>query len=468
MPDIYGILSVGSRALLTQQKAIDVTGQNIANVNTPGYSRQRVVMQASTPIAFSPGQMGTGVEATEIQRVYDRFVGSQINTETQSMGRWESRESALQRAELIFNETDGSGLSNAMSEFWNAWQDLATNPSGYAERTVLLSKSETLAQTFNTMADNLVQIQKDCDARISGTVAEINTLAGQIADLNDKIGQVEVAGQDSNDYRDQRDQLLTELAEKIDITTYEGSYGRVSVQIADGRPLVEGSSSWALTTVTNAEGHADVSWMNRDGTAVDITDAIRGGEVKGWLEARDGDVQGYLDRLDELADAIITEVNNLHGAGFGTAIDPLTGTTVTGGNFFAGADASSMGMDAAVAADVGRIAAASTAGAPGDGTQAAAIAELAQQTLMSAGSASFDEFYTSLVSAVGNDVSTASTNRTYQETMVNHLTDYRESVSGVNLDEEMINLVKFQHAYEAAAKLISTVDEMLETVLNMA
>jgi flagellar hook-associated protein 1 FlgK len=231
---------------------------------------------------------------------------------------------------------------------------------------------------------------------------------------------------------------------------------------------VEGSSSWALTTVTNAEGHADVSWMNRDGTAVDITDAIRGGEVKGWLEARDGDVQGYLDRLDELADAIITEVNNLHGAGFGTAIDPLTGTTVTGGNFFAGADASSMGMDAAVAADVGRIAAASTAGAPGDGTQAAAIAELAQQTLMSAGSASFDEFYTSLVSAVGNDVSTASTNRTYQETMVNHLTDYRESVSGVNLDEEMINLVKFQHAYEAAAKLISTVDEMLETVLNMA
>jgi flagellar hook-associated protein 1 FlgK len=468
MPDIYGIMSVGSRALLTQQKAIDVTGQNIANVNTPGYSRQRVVMQASTPIAFTPGQMGTGVQAAEIQRIYDRFVGSQINTETQSLGRWEARESGLQRAELIFNESDGAGLSNALSEFWNAWQDLANNPTGYAERTGLLSKSETVARSFNSMADNLVQIQQDCDANISGTVEEINILARQIVDLNDKISQVEVAGQNSNDYRDQRDQLLVQLAEKIDIRTYEDNFGRVSVQIADGRPLVESPYAWQLGTVPNGDGHASVVWMNRDGTTADITDAIQGGQLKGWLEVRDGDVQGYLERLDELANGIMTEVNGLHSGGYGTSIDPFTGAPVTGVDFFIGSGAAGMLVNPAVAGDVGLIAAAGTAaGVPGDGSQAVAIAGLVQQPLMSAGAASFDDFYTSLVSAVGNDVRTASANCSYQGAMVKHLEDYRESVAGVNLDEEMINLVKFQHAYEAAAKLITTVDEMLETVMNM-
>lgn len=468
MPDIYGIMSVATRSLLTQQKAIDVTGQNIANVNTPGYSRQRVVMETSAPIAFTPGQMGTGVKAAEIQRIYDRFVGGQINAETQSLGRWEAREGALQRAELVFNDADGAGLSQAMSDFWNAWQDLANNPSGYPERSALLSKGDTLARAFNTMAGNLVQIQQDYDANIRGTVEQINMLSGQIADLNDKISQVEVAGQNSNDYRDQRDQLLVQLAERIDIRTYEDNFGRVSVQLADGRPLVDGSLQWDLGTVTNAAGHADVVWTNRDGTAADITGTIQGGQLKGWLEVRDGDVQGYLDRLNALAAGIMNEVNALHRSGFGTTLDPLTGNPVTGTDFFAGADAAGMALNPIVAGDVGRIAAAaSAAGVPGDGTQALAVASLFQQPLMQGGTASFDDYYNTLVSTVGNDVRTAGASREYQEAMVHHLEDYRESVSGVNLDEEMINLIRFQHAYEAAAKLITTVDELLETVMNM-
>ena len=141
MPDIYGILSTATRSLLTQQKAIDVTGQNIANVNTPGYSRQRVVMEPSTPINFEPGQMGTGVKAAEIQRIYDGFIGSQINGENATLGQWEATESGLARIELIFNESSGVGLEQAMSAFWSAWQDLANNPSGYPERTALLARS---------------------------------------------------------------------------------------------------------------------------------------------------------------------------------------------------------------------------------------------------------------------------------------------------------------------------------------
>jgi len=468
MPDIYGILNVATRSLLTQQKAIDVTGQNIANVNTPGYSRQRVVMEPSTPINFEPGQMGTGVKAAEIQRIYDSFIGGQISGENSKLGQWEATESGLSRIELIFNESSGAGLEEAMSQFWAAWQDLASDPSGYPERTALLTRSQTLARTFNTMSANLQQIQVDYDQTIVGTVDEINGISRQIVDLNEKISQVEVAGQNSNDYRDRRDQLLKELSNLIDINTYENDRGQVTVMTSGGNPLVQSPYAYELSTVTNADGLQDVVWMNQGGTAIDITDSIGGGELKGWLDVRDGFAQDYLDRLDDLASTMATEVNSIHQAGFGMTNDPTTGAPVTGQPFFTGTTAATIEVDASIVGDVNRIAAAATAATvPGDNTNAIAMANLQGQLTMNGSSTTFDSYYSALASGVGNDVSNASANHEYEAAMVSHLESYRESVSGVSLDEEMVNLVKFQHAYEAAAKLITTVDDMLNTVLGM-
>ena len=468
MPDIYGILNVATRSLLTQQKAIDVTGQNIANVNTPGYSRQRVVMEPSTPINFEPGQMGTGVKAAEIQRIYDSFIGGQISGENSKLGQWEATESGLSRIELIFNESSGSGLEEAMGQFWAAWQDLASNPSGYPERTALLTRSQTLARTFNTMSANLEQIQRDYDQTIVGTVDEINGISRQIVDLNEKISQVEIAGQNSNDYRDQRDQLLKELSKLIDINTYENDQGQVTVMTAGGNPLVQSPYAYELSTTTNAEGFQDVVWMNRSGATIDITDSIESGELKGWLDVRDGFAQDYMDRLDELASTMIAEVNAIHQAGFGMTIDSATGAPATGQPFFAGTTAATMEVDAAIAGDVNRIAASATAATvPGDNTNAIAMANLQGGLTMNGASTTFDSYYSALASGVGSDVSNASANANYEDAMVSHLENYRESVSGVSLDEEMVNLVKFQHAYQAAAKLITTVDDMLNTVLNM-
>jgi len=468
MPDIYGILNTASRSLLTQQKAIDVTGQNIANVNTPGYSRQRVVMEPSTPINFEPGQMGTGVKAAEIQRIYDGFIGGQINGENAKLGQWEATESGLARIELIFNESSGVGLGQAMGEFWSAWQDLVNNPSGYPERTVLRSTSQTLARTFNTMSANLHQIQLDYDRTIVGTLDEINGLSRQIVDLNDKISQVEISGQNSNDYRDQREQLLKELASLIEINTYENEQGQVTVLAGNGNPLVQSPQAYELSTVTNVDGLQDVVWMDRNGTTIDITASIGGGELKGWLDVRDGFSQDYLDRLDALAGAMIAEVNAIHQGGYGMTIDPGTGAPVTGQPFFTGTSATTMAIDPAIVADVNRIAAATTAATvPGDNRNAVALANLQGQLTMNGGSTTFDNYYSALASGVGNDVRNASANHEYEDAMITHLENYRESVSGVSLDEEMVNLVKFQHAYEAAAKLITTVDDMLSTVLNM-
>lgn len=468
MPDIYGIMTVASHTLLTHQKAIDVTGQNIANVNTPGYSRQRVVLQPNTPIYQHPGQMGTGVRAAEIERIYDRFVGAQINAKSQAQGRWEAQESALQRIEIIFDETDGTGLQNVMSDFWNAWQDLASNPSGYTERVALRGSSEVLTTTFNDMAHNLTQIQRDFDRQIVGSLDDINRLAAEIADLNHKIGEVEVTGQHSNDYRDQRDLLLKELSTLIDINAFENNEGQVTVLIGNGQPLVDSPYAWSLEARPNVNGLHDIVWKDPNGTATDITSSIESGQLKGWLEARDVYIDDYMNRLDQLASGIISEVNTFHQAGFGTATDPATGQPYTGTAFFDGTSAATIAVHADIKADVNRIAAASTAaGAPGDNSNAAAIAGLQFSLTMSTGSASFDDFYNSLVSDVGNHVRQASANQNFESAMLTQMEAYRESVSGVNLDEEMINLLKYQHAYEAAAKLITTADQMLETVMNM-
>ena len=461
MSNVYGILNTGRTALLTQQKAIDVTGHNIANVNTDGYSRQRVNMETNEPYSSQPGQTGTGVRAAEIQRIYDRFLGAQINNENQNLGNWEAQKGVLERVEIIFDESSGYGLNQAMSEFWNAWQDLANNPSDYAGRAALLAKSETMTTTFNNIYLNLEQIQTDIDTSIMGTVKEINSIAERIAGLNQKIALTEVGGQNANDYRDSRDLLLKELSLKINIDSFENSDGKVTVLVAGGRPLVENISSWNLSTQPDVDSDfQDIAWTDSDGNLVDITDSISGGKLKGWLEARDVTIPDYLSELDDLAEGIITEVNDLHKAGLG-----LKDVSVVGRNFFAGTTATDIAVDVE---DVNNIAAAgSSDGLPGGNSNAIEIANLQNALKMNSDTATFDDYYNSLVSDVGSGVQKATVNFDHQSSMVTHLDNYRESVSGVSLDEEMVNLIKFQHGYNAAARLISVADELLNTVINM-
>ncbi len=242
MTTIPGLLSIGSNALMVQQKGIYVTGNNIANVNTPGYSRQRLNMSTDVPVNTGSGPLGSGVTANEIERVYDRFLGVQINNETQSLGQWEARKDSLERVEMIFNESGGYGLNHVMSEFWNAWQDLTNNPSGSVERTVLLAKSEMLTATLSKNYEDLQNIQQDIDANLEGAVDEINRLSENTVDLNQKIIQMESGGHAANDYRDQRDLVLKKLSKLIDIDSYEDNTGAVTVSVGSGQVLVEGNS----------------------------------------------------------------------------------------------------------------------------------------------------------------------------------------------------------------------------------
>jgi len=459
MSNIIGLLDLGRGALLAHQKAINITGHNIANVNTPGYSRQRVNLATNPGLTSVPGQMGAGVNASDIQRIYDQFLGSQINAESYNLGKWEAQASSLERVEIVFDETTGFGLNQTMGEFFNAWQDLANNPGGHTERQMLVAKSEIMAETFNKISSDLNRLQNDLDNNIEREVVEINTIAGQISDLNVKISDIEKSGQNANDLRDKRDLYLKELSSMVDISTFEGNDGQVTVLVGNGKPLVQPPYSLSLSTVTNVSGHEDVVWVDRDGNNIDITNDISGGKIKGWLEVRDVSIEDYKTRLDNLASSMIAEVNNLHALGF-----DLNG--VAGGAFFTGATASDIAVDTNIVSNVNLIAASIT-GAPGDNSNAIAIANLQNSLLMSGGTANYDDFYNSLVSDVGIAVQSAQTNCDHQTEMVSSLDNYRESISGVSLDEEMVNLVKFQHAYDAAAKLITAVDEMMNTVMNM-
>ena len=461
MSNIYGLLNIGSSALLTQQKAIDITGNNIANVNTPGFSRQRLNIKQNSPVRIDGQTMSTGVTADiSIQRFYDKFLGAQLIGENETLGRWEAQKQALEKVELMFDDSGGNGLSNAMSEFFNSWQDLSNNPSGVAERSSLVSAGQYLAATFNQVYNNLSKLQGDIDTHVSNIVGDVNEMTDRIAELNRKVTQVEVTGHNANDFRDERDQLVFEMSKLIDIQSFEDGDGNINVMVGNGKPLVDGATTWDLTTADNG-GVQDVFWNASDGsTTVNITSQLSGGELKGWIDTRDGLITGYLVQLDTLADTVRTSVNGLHALGF-----DLNG--VAGGQFFTGTGAVNIAVNSTIVADTDLIAAAGAGeGLPGGNSTAIAIANLQSAATM-AGSSTFDEYYSSLVGRVGADVQAADFNQVHQATMVQNLEQYRQEVSGVSLDEEMVNLIQFQQAYNAAAKLITTADDMMDTLMGM-
>ena len=461
MSDINTMMSLAGQALLTQQQAISVTSHNIANVNTPGYSRQQLIMTTNTPQDSSIGPMGTGVSAVAIERVYDRFLSAQINNESQGLGRWDAQKDAVQMVEMIFNEANGSGLNQALSEFWDAWQSLTSDPDGTTERQVLVTVSQVLATTFNQLNADLSQSRQDLDLIAQGTVADINRLSEQLVDLNAKIISSEAGSLSANDYRDQRELVLSELAEMIDINSFEDATGAVSVSVANGLPLVIASQNYQLSTETNLAGLEEVVWVDNDGNTTNINAEISGGKLKGLLEVRDVIISDYMTRLDTLAGNIMTDVNLQHQSGF-----DLNGT---GGEvFFIGTGtAADLEVNPNIVADADLIAAAAeVTTVPGDSRNAIEIANL-QYDLNMGGTQSYNDYYGSIVRDVGNEVLTSEAYYNHQSDMMVQLENQREAVSGVSLDEEMINLIKFQNAYTAAARMITTADEMMQTVLQM-
>jgi flagellar hook-associated protein 1 FlgK len=568
MKGIDHLLGIARSAIMASQTAIQVTGHNIANVNTDGFSRQRPVLEAVEPSKSDNINLGEGVAVKDILRTYDQFLAFQMVSTEENLGKWKARNEGLKKIESTFNEMTGNGLSQIMSDFWVAWNEVANHPEGYAERQGLISKGQILVSRLNSISDDLKNAQKAINLRISYLVKDINLLTKGIAEINKKIGSIEITGKNANDLRDKRDIMVQELSSKVGINTLEDREGMINIYLPfTGSLLVEGQNSFNISIEGNSEGLSDVIWNDGGGITLNITRSLRGGEIGGLIELRDEDLPYYMDKINDLANAIIFEVNKIHsnGAGlkgftsltstyptsgalsslpFGNKIDyqgsfklwiysengdvesqftidisKLTGastleelaecindqvgveiSTVTKnllklelGNgrtfsfsddtsnilsalglntFFTGKDASDIGINSILVSDPNLISAGkvnSSTGeiSTGDNRNARIIVDLQNQEKMDNNSATFLEFYNSIIGSIGIAIDEGNKNLSIQEDIMENLKNQRESISGVSLDEEMTNLLKFQRAYSAAAYLVKTTQQMMDDLLNM-
>ncbi|MFA5183083.1 MAG: flagellar hook-associated protein FlgK [Syntrophales bacterium] len=456
---LSGLLQVSRNALSTYQMAIDVTGGNIANVSTPGYSRQRPVIMATGGVQGGATDSQLSVEVTKVERFFDNYLELQIVNQEQKAGYSETESSLLGRIELIYNEAKGAGLNDVMGKFWGAWDDLAINPGGQVERDALVSASEELAARFNTMATDLEDISQDANLSIKDTVAEINKLTSSIADVNKAISERGNVSGESNRLLDVRSELLKSLSGLVDLNYVVDSNGALNIFLPNGKQIVTGNLAWELDY---KDGHV-VSKESPTQSLDEILSQGDKGKLAALLNVRDDYIPEYLEKLDDLAKEIVTEVNKLHRTGYDAYQN-------TGTDFFvpAGADniAKNMALESGILNDTNKVAASAVV-STGNGEIASAISNLKDQLLMSGDTATFGSYYGSMIGQIGRDVADANSNAEHQDAILTQLISHRDSASGVSVDEEMMNIIKYQMGYNAAGRLCQTVNELMDTLMNL-
>jgi flagellar hook-associated protein 1 FlgK len=473
---------MGLRALQAHQLGLSVTGHNIANANTEGYSRQRISLVPGNPYTvpsfnkpLSPGQIGTGVKVADIQRVRDDFIEMQLRMESQTTGQWQVLMDGYEQIEMIFNEPSDTGISSALTAFWTSWQELSLTPADPSARAVVRQTGALLADTISHTYTQLHRYREETDGAIGVKVNRINYLAQQVADLNKQIVAVAVSGDNPNDLLDARDLLVKELAQiaNVQVVTDEKLQMHISIS---GSSLVQGSHVSKLGLREEPQG-LRVIWAESG-----VTATFGGGELKGLFQLRDDILRdGYMVELDKFAEHLIKEVNNLHRQGYGydtNADDGDPNRFPSGEDFFAPVNTGKWAQDIGLAENILKedglkyIAAGKLKGepdeqqAPGNSDNARAIAELLQGAKVDELNGSIPGFLSSLIASLGVDSQEAQRMLANQTILMEHLERRQEAVSGVALDEEMGNLIRFQHAYNAAARLITALDETLSTVIE--
>jgi len=458
------LLNTAKDGLLAHQAAIDLTGSNITNVDTPGYTRQRPIFGSRGCIDVGAGQVQLSVGIKKIERVYDRFLGAQINDRMHNLGYSEAKKGLLEKAEIIFNESNSSGISELLNKFWSAWGDLSKHPSGQVERDALVSTSQNLASGFRSSSDELVSVQNDANTEIADLVHQANVYISDISDLNKEIAAIKTGKGDANDLRDKRTEALKGLAEILDFQQLDGPNGSVNVFLSNGMPLVEGDRTWNLDVKTNPDNHPDnpnfydVIFQDDPDKKV-LNNTITKGKLAGSIEVRDVKIVDYMDNLNKLAASIIDKVNTQHQLGYDMDHN-------LGGVFFEPATAAKdMCVSSNIVADANKISASETVN--NDGGNAEIIGDLKDKLIMNGDTSTFNSYYASFVGKVGQDLADETRQFDHHTNLMNQLTNKREAISGVSIDEEMTNLIRYRLGYNSAAKLCSIAGKLIDTLLNM-
>lgn len=511
-------LETSKRGLFAQQTAMNTTGHNIANANTVGYSRQVVNFTASRPIevpgissSTAPGQLGTGVNFSDIGRVRESFLDGQYRDQNQSLGNWEVQRATLGRIEEIINEPSETGMSSVLDDFWNSWHDLANQPDNLTARSVVMENSVTLTNMFGDTATKLNNLESDINDSINIKTQDLNTKLNQIAELNEQIFRIEQLGSNANDLRDQRDLITDEISRIINIDVVETSRGYTistgSTQLVTGNVVTQLDPNSLPSDISGGELYGYIASLQHVDTYRAQIDQLAKGIAEGeftltlpagsvipegtTLTHADGTTVTYTGANRTLTSDVtvkIKGINGLHQLGY-TLQEPaeaggLFFTTKDGSNNFT---ADNIQVNPDIVKDVRNIAASNStyieSSASGDvekvlkGNNQVAIwigqmrnttLTFEQSSSASAldGEGTIDDMFRSMVGRLGVKTNEAIRQADNQKVLVDQVNMNRQSVSGVSLDEEMANLVKYQHAYNASARMITAIDEMLDKVIN--
>jgi flagellar hook-associated protein 1 FlgK len=520
MSSTFSGLELSRRALASQQVALDVTGHNISNANTQGYTRQIANFTATTPDTISVSgrnmSVGTGVTVDTITRARDAFVDRQFRAETSKQQYWGAKQDSLSKVEAILNEPSDNSLSNDMNQFYTAWSDLSKDPENAGARSVVSERAQALTDSFHNIAQQVSDMKVNMDSSVQVQIKQINTYGQQIKDLNDQIKRAEVSGDNPNDLRDQRDSLVDDLSKIVNVTVVETKDPLFTDRSVNNFKVIIGDNSANNTLVNNSTvrfledpapqtidiknnnfSASQVVWSDdpnpTNPTAVNLGTNL--GTLSANIEMRDGYLNNFNIQIDKLAQGIASAVNALHQTGQG-----LTAEAAGGINFFTDGSvtpvvdlqglpvvtASTIKLNSVIAQDVTRIA---TGTNPADGTVTVGDGSVAQgisslssgwnalATQITSGkfgagqdpvpASSLGDYYGANVAQLGVDVQQANRMKAGEDVLVTNVTNQRDSSSGVSLDEEMTNLVKFQKSYSAAARMVTMIDDMLSTLLNM-
>jgi flagellar hook-associated protein 1 FlgK len=456
-----GLLSIGTSALLTSQNALATTSHNISNVNTEGYSRQRTEVGTQTPDFFGGFYVGTGVTVSGIDRMYDQFLGNQVRNYTSSASHQDTFLSFSREVDrLLGSET--LGLNEGIESFFNAVYEVSNDPTSVSARQLMLSEAELLSERFNTLSLQLNEFDDQIDNVLSATVDEVNTLTNGIASLNQAIASASSAGTGAspNDLLDQRDQLINELSELVSVETTMEDNGSVNVFVGTGQALVVGFSQVNLTEIADNSTTPPRVSIAYGTTTNDISAQLTGGKIGGAFQVRSQVIDSAISDLDTLAGGIVTSFNTVQTAG--VDLDGVAGT-----NLFdpTGTTAGTMNVLITDPRAIAASSAGATAGV-GNNENALAMANLQTDLTMAGGTQTFSETYNRLVSDIATKTLQADVGQQTQEGLLNQVQLRYESVSGVNLDEEAANLIKFQQSYQAASQIITASNTIFNALIN--
>lgn len=480
------LFNIGRTALHASKTSLKTTSHNIANANTEGYSRQRVHQETNTPISEGGYTLGTGTNIRSVKRVHDNLIEKKLNHSLTGSGYHEERTFQLERVEEIFNEINSDGLNKILNKFFNSFRELSNQPENEVVRALVKDNAQLVVGDFNRLSDEVRGVKENIDAKIHASIGEINSLAQSIAKLNKEIVTVENTGGESGDLRDQRDLAVRTASEFFKINTYEDQKGQYVVNIVGAGSLVAGGLVNALDAEavtknsSSDEGNMEIFFKGR--TNNKISDSLKTGKLGAQLKVRNEEIAVLRDKMDELAYGLSKATNAIHKRGFvnreipmdsnGNPIENASTGKITGIDFFKNLNSktnasSQISLSDEILEDLNNISTGLSPNSPGDNRIAIAISKLQHEKILNDETSTFEESYLTSVGKIGLATGKSKIDEEQANGILAQAKSVKERLTGVSIDEEAANMIKYQHAYDASAKMIKVADEMFDSVLGM-